>query len=154
MSLFLIIKIITMFNYIAYFFIIFLTVIFMEIVAILTHKYIMHGPGWYLHKSHHTNYDSVFQLNDLYFFFFSLPSMFCIIFGILYNNNILISIGIGMLFYGLIYIFIHDLIVHNRFNFKISYNNTYLKKIKKSHLKHHANKNKNGATDFGFISYK
>ena len=31
---------------------------------------------------------------------------------------------------------------------------SYFKKIKKAHLKHHSIKKKNGATNFGFITYK
>ena len=77
-----------------------LSTFFMEIVAIFSHKYIMHGPGWFLHKSHHHHHHQKFELNDLYFFIFSIPSIYCIISGILYNNNILLSIGIGILIYG------------------------------------------------------
>ena len=43
----------------------------MEFVAIFSHKYIMHGPGWIFHKSHHINKDKhKFELNDYYFLFF------------------------------------------------------------------------------------
>ena len=55
--------------------------------------------------------------------------------------------------YGLVYLILHDLIVHKRFGIKMNFKNSYLKKIKNSHLKHHSNKNKNNATNFGFISY-
>ena len=55
------------------------SVVIMEVVAILSHKYIMHGPGWILHKSHHSKSKDSLELNDYYFIFFSLPSIFCII---------------------------------------------------------------------------
>ena len=126
----------------------------MEIIAILSHKYIMHGPGWFLHKSHHEKNESFFELNDYYFIIFSLPSILSIISGMLNNNAILLSIGLGILAYGLIYICLHDIMVHKRLGFSIKPTNKYLVKIKKSHLKHHSNKTKNGATNFGFISYK
>ena len=54
----------------------------MECIAILSHKYIMHGPGWFLHKSHHTKNTSFFELNDYYFIIFSLPSILNIVLGI------------------------------------------------------------------------
>ena len=76
------------------------------------------------------------------------------ILGILNNNPILLSIGLGILAYGLIYICLHDIMVHKRLGFSIKPTNKYLMKIKHSHLKHHSNKTKNGATNFGFISYK
>ena len=126
----------------------------MEIVAILSHKYIMHGPGWFLHKSHHHKNKKSFELNDYYFIIFSLPSITGIILGILNNNPILLSFGIGILAYGLIYIFLHDIMVHKRFGLSIKPKSKYLRKIIKSHLIHHSNKNKDGATNFGFISYK
>ena len=43
------------------------TFFFMEFIAWATHKYIMHGPGWFLHKSHHTKHQHRFELNDIYF---------------------------------------------------------------------------------------
>ena len=30
-----------------------LTVLGMEAVAYVAHRWVMHGPGWFLHESHH-----------------------------------------------------------------------------------------------------
>ena len=144
-------------NCLLYITIILLSILFMEIIAIFTHKYIMHGPGWFLHKSHHINYlnnKNKYELNDIYFIFFSSPSIICIMYGFYNNNYIILTIGIGILIYGLIYIFLHDLMVHQRFGVKMKIQNSYFKKIKKAHLKHHSTKHKDGATNFGFITYK
>ena len=144
-------------NCLLYIMIILLSIISMEIIAIFTHKYIMHGPGWFLHKSHHINYlnnENKYELNDIYFIFFSSPSIICIMYGFYNTNYIILTIGIGILIYGLIYIFLHDLMVHQRLGIKIKIQNSYFKKIKKAHLKHHSIKHKNGATNFGFITYK
>ena len=142
-----------MLNLIFYSAIIILSIILMEVVAIFSHKYIMHGPGWFLHKSHHKTHNKKFELNDLYFIIFSIPSILCLFLGYLNKNYILISIGIGILAYGLIYLILHDIIVHKRFGISINSQNVYLKKIKKSHLIHHSNQDKKNATNFGFISY-
>tara|TARA_B100000945_G_C20140779_1_gene483802 strand:- start:1 stop:429 length:429 start_codon:yes stop_codon:yes gene_type:complete len=142
-----------MMNIIFYFLIILLSIIAMEGVAILTHKYIMHGPGWFLHKSHHSKHKNVFELNDFYFIIFAIPSVFCIVYGTYYINFITLSIGIGILGYGLIYVFLHDIFVHQRIKTKIFSNSKYLKKVRKSHLIHHSIKTKNGAKNFGFITY-
>ena len=41
------------------------TFLFMEFVAWATHKYVMHGFLWHLHKDHHVvNKDHKFQKND------------------------------------------------------------------------------------------
>lgn len=143
-----------MLNIIIHILIIFFCIIAMELIAIISHKYIMHGPGWFLHKSHHQKHKNIFELNDIYFIFFSTPSIFSIIFGMLESNYILLSIGIGIMLYGLIYILLHDVVVHQRFGIKINIKKySYLNKIKRSHLKHHSNKNKENSTNFGFISY-
>ena len=94
-----------------------------------------------------------FELNDVYFIIFSIPSIYCILNGLKYNNNIILSIGIGILFYGLIYIFLHDIFVHRRFSIVKKVNSPYLKKVRKAHLKHHSVKTKKGCTNFGFITY-
>ena len=125
----------------------------MEIIAIVSHKYIMHGIGWYFHKSHHSKRKSTFELNDMYFILFSLPSVYSIISGIINTNYYILSLGIGIFLYGVIYVFLHDILVHNRFGVKISINNMYLKNIRKAHLKHHSNREKDGCTNFGFITY-
>ena len=54
-------------DFLYYLYIVFLSVVCMEIVAIFTHKYIMHGIGWTFHKSHHQKRESLFELNDIYF---------------------------------------------------------------------------------------
>jgi beta-carotene 3-hydroxylase len=39
----------------------------MEAVTWLTHKYIMHGFGWYFHEDHHQpGYPHVFEKNDFF----------------------------------------------------------------------------------------
>ena len=131
-----------------------LSVAFMEIVAILAHKYIMHGPGWFLHKSHHTKHNDTLELNDIYFIFFSMPSVVCIVYGFIQSSYIILSVGIGILMYGMIYLIFHDIIVHNRFGLNIPIKINYIKKVKKSHMRHHKCKNKHGATNFGFITYR
>ena len=142
-----------MINLVIYFIIIFISIIGMEIVAIITHKYIMHGPGWFLHKSHHSKHNNLFELNDIYFIIFAIPSVFCIVYGTYYTNFIILSVGIGILGYGLIYVFLHDIFVHQRIKTKIFSKSKYLKKVRKSHLIHHSIKTKNGAKSFGFMTY-
>ena len=83
-----------MFDFVYYIMIIIISVLVMELIAIITHKYIMHGPGWFLHKSHHSKHGNSFELNDIYFILFSIPSIISIINGILSNNYTLLSIGI------------------------------------------------------------
>lgn len=42
------------------------TLVAMEGVGTLAHKYIMHGCGWWLHRSHHEPQLGMLETNDLY----------------------------------------------------------------------------------------
>ena len=49
---------------------------FMEFMAWFTHKYVMHGFLWSLHKDHHKkDHDSWFERNDAFFIFYAVLSM-------------------------------------------------------------------------------
>ena len=49
------------------------TYFFMEFMAWFTHKYIMHGLLWSLHKDHHhKDHDSWFERNDSFFIFYAI----------------------------------------------------------------------------------
>ena len=49
----------------------------MEGVAWFTHKYIMHGFLWSLHKDHHQpNHDTILEKNDFFFVIFAIPPIF------------------------------------------------------------------------------
>ena len=54
------------------------TFFIMEFMAWLTHKYVMHGFLWSLHKDHHhKHHDSWFERNDAFFIFYALVSIGC-----------------------------------------------------------------------------
>ena len=49
---------------------------FTEFTAWFNHKFIMHGPLWFLHKDHHNkDHKSWFERNDLLFFFYAFLSV-------------------------------------------------------------------------------
>ena len=52
-----------------------LTVALMEGFAYVMHRWVMHGPGWFLHASHHRPRKGNWELNDLYFVIFATPSI-------------------------------------------------------------------------------
>lgn len=126
------------------------TVAAMEVVAILMHKYLMHGPLWFLHESHHRRDKSRFELNDLFGVFFAAPSILLIYLGT-HGHPLLLAIGLGMTAYGFIYFGFHDVIVHRRLPHRLRPKNPYLQRIIKAHHIHHATRGKHGAVSFGFI---
>jgi hypothetical protein len=50
----------------------------MEAVAYVTHRFVMHGPLWSLHRSHHEPGAAGLEWNDLFGLFFAVPSVACI----------------------------------------------------------------------------
>ena len=51
------------------------TFLVMEGVTWLTHKYVMHGFLWYLHRDHHQPEPGFFEKNDAFFVIAQLFSM-------------------------------------------------------------------------------
>jgi len=129
----------------------------MEGVTWLTHKYIMHGFGWYLHEDHHEpGYPHVFEKNDAFFIVFAIPSMALFFFGTYTEHTYLFFIGLGILFYGIAYFLVHDVLIHQRFKWFKNTNNKYLKALRKAHKIHHKNMGKEDSQCFGmlFVPFK
>jgi beta-carotene 3-hydroxylase len=128
----------------------------MEFVAWFTHKYIMHGFLWNIHKGHHTGEDGVFEKNDLFFLFFAIPSFILIMFGGMLGFKIGAYIGIGIALYGLAYFIVHDVFIHQRIKIFRNSNNIYLKALRRAHKMHHKHLTKEKGESFGMliISYQ
>jgi beta-carotene 3-hydroxylase len=126
------------------------TVVAMEGVAYLMHRYLMHGPLWFLHESHHVRDKGRFELNDLFGVFFAIPSIILIYLGT-HGHSGLLAVGLGMTAYGAIYFGFHDVIVHRRLPHRLRPRGRYLQRIIKAHQIHHATRGKHGAVSFGFV---
>jgi beta-carotene 3-hydroxylase len=122
----------------------------MEGVAYLTHRYLMHGPLWFLHRSHHVPHDGGFEWNDLFGLFFAVPSILLIDAGVR-DGSWMLPVGIGMTAYGALYAVFHDVIVHRRIRVRGVPQWSYLRRIIKAHLVHHKTHGKDGAVSFGFL---
>ena len=130
---------------------------FMEAVTWFTHKYIMHGFGWFLHEDHHQpGYPNVFEKNDAFFVVFAIPSILLFFYGIRPELNALFFIGLGILFYGIAYFVVHDVLIHRRFSWFKNTNNWYLKGLRKAHKIHHKKMGKPDGECFGmlFVPFK
>ena len=123
----------------------------MEFMAWFTHKYIMHGFLWSLHKDHHVvNQNNVFQKNDYFFLIFAIPSIILIFMG--YENlTIGLFIGTGIALYGLAYFLIHEVIIHRRLPPPAKTKSKYIKAIRKAHKVHHKNRGKYNGRNFGML---
>jgi beta-carotene 3-hydroxylase len=122
----------------------------MEAVAWLSHRYLMHGPLWFLHESHHRPRGGRFEKNDLFGVFFSIPSIVLIWFGT-HGWPTLLAIGCGMTAYGALYFAFHDVLVHRRLPLRWRPGGRYLQRIVRAHLIHHRTLTREGAVSFGFL---
>ena len=128
------------------------TVAAMELVAYAAHRWLMHGPGWFLHRSHHSPRTGAFEANDLYAVIFALPSILLLFGGVnLGWGEWAIWVGAGIAAYGAIYFGFHDVIVHQRIGHRFVPKSDYLKRIIQAHRLHHATEARQGSVSFGFL---
>jgi beta-carotene 3-hydroxylase len=128
------------------------TIALMEGVAYAAHRWIMHGPGWFLHASHHRPRTGPFEANDLYAVIFAVPSI------VLLAGGVQLGwwpgctwIGAGIAAYGAIYFGFHDVIVHRRLSHRYVPRWNYMKRIVQAHCLHHVVETKEGTVSFGFL---
>lgn len=126
---------------------------FMEFVAWSTHKYIMHGFLWNLHRDHHRKeHDHPMERNDLFFLMFAIPGILFMYFG--YANGWMdprLWIGLGITLYGIAYVFAHDVFIHQRIRIFTRSDNAYLRAMRKAHKIHHKHLGKEDGECFGFL---
>ena len=130
----------------------FVTVLVMEGFAYVMHRWVMHGPGWFLHADHHRPNAGFWELNDLFFPIFALPSATMIIAGTSGTTGHWATwIGAGIAAYGAIYVGFHDIIVHKRLNHRYLPKSAYMKRIIQAHRLHHVVETKEGTVSYGFL---
>ena len=133
------------------------TYCFMEFMAWFTHKYIMHGFLWSLHKDHHKkDHNSWLDRNDAVFIFYAVVSN---VFFLLWKYNNLwigLPIGLGIFAYGISYFIVHDIFIHQRFKLLRKANNWYAKGVRRAHKIHHKHIGKEDGECFGmlFVPFK
>ena len=128
------------------------TFFFMEFMAWFTHKYIMHGFLWSLHKDHHhKDHGSWWERNDLFFVFYALVSIGCFLLWRYEDVWFTLPIGLGILAYGIAYFTVHDIFIHQRFKMFRNANNRYARGIRRAHKMHHKHLGKDHGENFGML---
>ncbi len=93
----------------------------MEPATYAAHRWIMHGIGWTLHRSHHrrrtvTTWRERFEANDWFPVMFAAVTIFAMAIGTdVRSAHLLVPVGIGVTAYGAAYAFVHDVYIHGRF---------------------------------------
>ncbi|SFB57922.1 sterol desaturase family protein [Algoriphagus aquimarinus] len=124
--------------------------VLMELSGWAIHKYLMHGPLWNIHKTHHEHSESFFELNDLFSLLFGSIAILLIFLGI-GELDYRFWMGIGISAYGMLYFFLHDVLIHRRVKWLDKPRTGFLKGIFKAHQAHHHSREKDGAVSFGLF---
>ena len=128
------------------------TFCFMEFMAWFTHKYVMHGFLWSLHKDHHRkDHDSWFERNDAFFIFYAVVSMSLFYLGSATSFWYGWPLGFGILAYGIAYFMVHDIFIHQRFKMFRNANNWYARGVRRAHKIHHKHLGKEDGEFFGML---
>ncbi len=138
-------------NWLLIILIVIITFFVMEGITWLSHRFIMHGFLWYLHKDHHQKGPGYFEKNDAFFLIFAIPSWLCIMLGVIYNSTLSIAIGSGITLYGIAYFVVHEIIIHQRLKFFTRSNNTYVRTIRWAHKMHHKHLDKDEGESYGML---
>jgi beta-carotene 3-hydroxylase len=115
-----------------------LSFVLMEPLTYAVHRWVMHGPGGSLHRSHHHPTTGRVEANDLF------PAMFASVAGgaLVVGFNIagyawLVPIGTGVTLYGVAYGIVHDGAIHGRLPAARRLSGRYVQWLADSHRLHH-----------------
>lgn len=138
-------------NFLLHLFIGIATFFAMEFMAWFTHKYVMHGFLWSLHKDHHQPEKGWFERNDTFFIFYAIISI-----SLFYSwaegwFEFGLAMGLGILFYGITYFAVHDVFIHRRLNWFKKSDHPYFRAIRKAHKVHHKQLEKEKGECFGML---
>lgn len=122
----------------------------MEISGWFIHKYLMHGPLWMIHKTHHQPSKTFFEMNDLFSVLFGSIALILIFKGV-DSLDYRFWMGVGISLYGILYFVLHDVLVHRRLKWFDRPQNGFLKGIFKAHQAHHRTNQKEDAISFGLF---
>lgn len=128
-----------------------LTFLVMEFMAWFSHKYVMHGFLWNLHKDHHQPEKGWFEKNDTFFVFYAVISTGLFLAWSEGYFEYGLSIGLGILIYGMAYFAVHDIFIHQRFKWFKRTNNIYFRALRKAHKVHHKHLGKEEGECFGML---
>ncbi|MDQ6782221.1 MAG: sterol desaturase family protein [Actinomycetota bacterium] len=96
--------------------------VLMEPVTYAAHRWVMHGIGWFLHRSHHRirrprgTLAAQVEANDWFPVMFAAATIAAMAVATSRPGaHLLLPIGIGVTAYGAAYATVHDLYIHGRF---------------------------------------
>jgi len=127
-----------------------LTFVLMEGWAWVMHRYLLHGPLWFLHRSHHRYNPSWWEWNDLISLLYGIISAGLVMYGV-QQGSPLLWVGVGIAVYGVFYFIFHDIIIHRRIKVKFKSDNRYVNRLIRAHKMHHKHPNRDQSEAYGFL---
>jgi beta-carotene 3-hydroxylase len=117
----------------------------MEMYARWAHRALWHDfePGWRIHASHHTARTGPFEANDIFAVANALPAFALTAYGFFTPSmlgGLCFGFGMGVTVFGIMYMFVHDGLVHKRFPVGPIAELPQLKRIAIAHRLHHSEK--------------
>jgi len=107
----------------------------MEGVTYLAHRFVMHGIGWVLHRSHHEWRARRFEANDAFPVAFGAVTLAVMAVGYQVPAQVMVAGAVGVSAYGCAYLFVHDVYIHGRLGRlpKVA----VLERLRRAHGLHH-----------------
>jgi beta-carotene 3-hydroxylase len=112
----------------------------MEPITYAAHRWVMHGVGMRLHRSHHRRWqragDGFLEANDAFPAVFAGATVVALALGFNVDGwSTLVPICIGVTAYGAAYAFVHDVYVHQRIPLRRRH--PLLDRLAEAHALHH-----------------
>jgi len=107
----------------------------MEGFTYLTHRFVMHGVAWGLHRSHHQPAADRFEANDVFPCVGAGLAMVGFAVGFNVPMPSLVAVGAGVSAYGAAYMFVHDVYIHGRLGGLPEV--AVLERLRRAHAIHH-----------------
>ena len=122
--------------------------VLMEPVTAATHRFVMHGIGRSLHRSHHVPTAGRFELNDAFPLMFASMVMLGLWAGFnLDGLEVLVPVGAGITLYGATYALVHDGWIHRRVDWFAGRHVATLDRLAEAHGLHH----RHGGAPYGML---
>jgi beta-carotene 3-hydroxylase len=109
----------------------------MEAVTYGYHRWVMHGPGLRLHRSHHRRGGGGWEANDAFPLLSAAATMGLLALGFNVGAlSALVPVGVGVTAYGVAYLFVHEVYIHGRLP-RPARRFAALERLKDAHRVHH-----------------
>jgi beta-carotene 3-hydroxylase len=110
----------------------------MEPITAATHRWVMHGIGEFVHRSHHRPRRTRWESNDWYPVAFAAVVNLGFFAGFNWDGYAaLVPVGIGVTIYGGAYAFVHDVYIHRRLGWFADRRLAWLDRLAEAHRIHH-----------------